>query len=116
MIRTGQTLTRLVWMKIILKILKLKLVAGKFLLLEAGDLNKNHLVISEKTVEALHFESAADAVGQEVIQEQQDSSHFTIIGVVKNYNHQLLMEQMAPLALLYDPSDFKLLQVKYTGF
>ena len=97
-----------------LKNIEVELVAGNFYSLEAGELNKNHLVISEKTVEALHFESAADAVGQEVIQ-QQDSSHFTIIGVVKNYNHQLLIEEMAPLALIYNPEDFQLLQVEYTG-
>lgn len=91
-----------------------QLVAGRFYQPEAGDNNKKFIVISEKAVETFQFESAADAIGQEIIL-QLDSSKLQIIGVVKNYNHQLLMEQMAPMALIYNPEQFNLLQVKYDG-
>lgn len=97
-----------------LKNIDVELVAGNFYLPESGKLNEAYLVISEKAVEAFQFESAADAIGQEVIN-QGDSTHSRIIGVIKNYNHQLLIEKMAPLALIYNPSDFQLVQVKYTG-
>ncbi len=97
-----------------LKNIEVELVAGEFYQAEAGELNKRSLVISEKAVEAFQFDSPLDAIGQEVIH-QNDSSRAKIIGVFKNYNHQLLMEQMAPLALIYNPSNFEILQVAYNG-
>jgi putative ABC transport system permease protein len=97
-----------------LKNIEVSLVAGRFFQPEAGEANQKFIVISEKSVETFHFQSAADAIGEEIIL-QTDSSRFQIIGVVKNYNHQLLMEDMAPLALRYNPEEFHLLQVAYTG-
>lgn len=95
-----------------LKNIDVSLVAGRFFQPEAGEGNKKFIVISEKAVETFHFESVADAVGEEIIL-QRDSSRLQIIGVVKNYNHQLLMEDMAPMALMYNPEEFHLLQVAY---
>jgi putative ABC transport system permease protein len=97
-----------------LKNLELTLIAGKHFSKEAGEGNKNFIVINETAVKAFNFKSAADALGEEVIF-QNDSSRKHIIGVVKDYTHQLLIEKMAPMALMYDPTQFKLLQVKYTG-
>lgn len=90
------------------------LVAGKFFLPEAGANNGHSVVINEQAVKALHFSSPADAVGEELIQ-RNDSMRLTIVGVVKDYNHSQLMEKIEPLALLYRPDDFSLLQVRYTG-
>jgi putative ABC transport system permease protein len=97
-----------------LKNIDVTLVAGRFFQPEAGEGNKKFIVLSEKAVETFHFESGADAVGQEIIL-QRDSSKLQIIGVVKNYNHQLLMQQMDPMALIYNPEEFHLLQVAYNG-
>jgi putative ABC transport system permease protein len=97
-----------------LKNIKVEMVAGHFYKPESGESNKNFIVISEKAVETFHFKNPIDAVGQELII-QNDSSKFQIIGVMKNYNHQLLMEKMDPLALMYKPEDFKILQVQYTN-
>ncbi len=97
-----------------LKNIEVPMVAGHFYQPEAGEMNKKFIVISEKAVETFHFKTPIDAIGQEVII-QKDSARFQIIGVVKNYNHQMLMEKMQPLALIYKPEDFQLLQVKYTG-
>lgn len=97
-----------------LKNIEVSLIAGKFFEARAGDSNKKFIVLNEKAVETFHFKNAMDALGQEIIV-QRDSSKFQIIGVVRNYNHQLLMEKMDPLALIYNSSEFRLLQVKYTG-
>ena len=35
--------------------------------------------------------------------------------MIKNYNHQVLIADIAPLALKYDPEGFAVLQVKYSG-
>lgn len=94
--------------------LDVKMVAGNYFKPENGNSNKNFIVLSEKAVEALHFKSAADAIDQELIL-QRDSSRKQIIGVVKNYNHQLLVEKLHPLALIYNPEEYRILQVKYTG-
>ena len=90
------------------------LVAGQFFHTEAGESNKKFIVLNEKAVENFHFEGPDAAIGQEIIL-QTDSSKIQIIGVVRNYNHQLLMQEMEAMALIYNPKQFTLLQVKYQG-
>ena len=97
-----------------LKNLDLKLIAGKFFDEESGQSNKNFIVLNELAVEKFHFNSPAGALGQEIIL-QKDSSKKQIIGVVKNYNHQLLVEKMDPMAIVYNPEEYRLLQVAYSG-
>ncbi len=97
-----------------LKNLHIELVTGKYFSTENGVSNKNFIVLNEKAVNAFHFESPMDAIGQEIIL-QKDSSRKQIIGVVKNYNHQLLVEKMEALALIYNPEEFNILQVAYSG-
>ncbi len=97
-----------------LKNLEIPLVAGKYFSPENGNSNKNFVVLNEKAVEVFHFKSAMDALGQEIIL-HSDSSRKLVIGVVKDYNHQMLVEKMKPLALIYNPDEYKLLQVKYSG-
>ena len=97
-----------------LKNLEVPLVAGRYFLEKDGASNNNFIVLNEKAVEAFHFQSPQEALGEEIIL-QKDSSRKQIIGVVKNYNHQMLMEKMDPLSLIYNPKEYSLLQVKYTG-
>jgi putative ABC transport system permease protein len=97
-----------------LKNIDVSMVAGKFYQADAGEVNKKFIAISEKAVEKFNFKNAADAIGQEIIL-QRDSSRLQIIGVFKNYNHQMLIEKMEPLALIYNPKEYSILQVKYTG-
>ena len=97
-----------------LKNINVSLVAGQFFHAEAGESNKKFIVLNEKAVVNLHFESPDAAIGQELIL-QTDSSKIQIIGVVSNYNHQLLMQEMESMALIYNPSQFNVLQVKYKG-
>ena len=92
----------------------LKLVAGKFYTAEQEASNKNYIVINEEAVKKLQFESPVDAVGEEIIF-QSDSTRKTIIGVVVNYNHRSLFQTISPLALMYNPSQFNLVQVGYSG-
>jgi putative ABC transport system permease protein len=94
--------------------IEVDLVAGKFFLPEAGANNGHSVVLNEQAVQAFHFSSPAEAIGEELIR-QHDSLRLTIVGVVKDYNHSQLMNKIEPLALLYQPEDFTLLQVRYTG-
>ena len=97
-----------------LKNMELKLVAGKFYTAEQETSNKDYIVINEEAVKKLQYESPVDAVGEEIIS-QSDSTRKTIIGVVVNYNHRALFQTISPLALMYNPSQFNLMQVRYSG-
>jgi putative ABC transport system permease protein len=97
-----------------LKNLEISLVAGRYFKEEDGTSNKNFIVLNEKAVEDFHFETPLEAIGQEIIL-KTDSSRKQIIGVVKNYNHQMLMEKMGAMALIHNPEEYKLLQIKYSG-
>ena len=97
-----------------LKNMELKLKAGKFFVAEQEASNKDYIVINEEAVKKLQYESPVDAIGKEIIS-QSDSTHKTIIGVVVNYNHRALFQTISPLALIYNPSQFSLIQVSYNG-
>ena len=97
-----------------LKNMELQLVAGKFFVVEQQASNRDYIVINEEAVKKLQYESPVDAVGEQLVS-QSDSTRKTIIGVVKNYNHRSLFQTTSPMALMYNPSQFNLLQVQYSG-
>ncbi len=92
----------------------LTLQAGKFFSEEAGQSNKDFIVLNEEAVKAYQFESALDAIGKSLII-QDDSSQRQVIGVVKDYQHELFGERLVPMALIYNPEEYALLQVEYNG-
>lgn len=94
--------------------LSIDLKAGRYFNSEQGDINKQYVVINEAAVKAFHFESPIDALGDELVY-QQDSSRKTIIGVVKDYNHQILFSEIEPMALLFQPEEISFLHVRYSG-
>jgi putative ABC transport system permease protein len=65
-------------------------------------------------VKELQFSSPADALGEALIL-KSDSSEKQIIGVIKDYHFELFAERLEPLALMYNPDEYKLLQVTYSG-
>jgi len=95
-----------------LKNIEVPLIAGRFFQVSNQESNKKFIILSEKAIEDFHFKSNQDAIGQEIII-QKDSARYQIIGVVRNYNHQMLMEKMEAMALIYNPKEFNILQVKY---
>jgi putative ABC transport system permease protein len=94
--------------------MELDLIAGKNFIPQGGESNKNYIILSEKAVEAFQLGTPLEAIGQELIAES-DSSRKKVIGVVKNYNHQMMMGKMDPVALISKTSEYSLLQVKYSG-
>jgi putative ABC transport system permease protein len=97
-----------------LKNMEVDLVAGKFFDPQNGESNRNFIVINEEALRSFHFKTSIEAVGEEIIH-QQDSSRKVIIGVARNYNHVALMENLEPMALMYDPAGVNILQVRYEG-
>ncbi|MCD9017129.1 ABC transporter permease [Parachryseolinea silvisoli] len=96
-----------------LKNMNLHLVAGEFFPAEQLA-NNNYIVLNEMAVNAFHFSSAASAIGQQIIL-QDDSTRKQIIGVVEDYNHQMLFDKMKPMALTASEEEYTVLQVQYTG-
>jgi putative ABC transport system permease protein len=92
----------------------IELVAGRFFNADAGESNKNFIVINEEAVRSFNYPNNLDALGQVLIN-QPDSTEKQIIGVVKNYNHQMFAEKLGPMALMYNPNEFSVLQVSYAG-
>lgn len=92
----------------------IKLLAGSFFKEQNSESNKNFVIINQQAVKKLQFKSDWEAINQEIISEQ-DSSRKTIIGVVKDYHHNDLFRAIEPMALMYDPGRFNLLQVAYAG-
>lgn len=96
------------------KNMDIKLLAGNFFKPENGESNKNSIVINLAGVSKMQFKTPLDAVGEELIFEH-DSTRRTIIGVVSDYNHRDLTQKIGPMALMYDPNQLNLLQIRYAG-
>jgi putative ABC transport system permease protein len=97
-----------------LRNMEVDLLAGKFFSAENGKSNGGFVVINQQALKVLNYTSATDALGEEIIY-QSDSSRKQIIGVVRDYNHSQLFTEIAPLALMYDAEQVRLLQVRYAG-
>lgn len=94
--------------------MEVEIIAGRNFSNDVGIGNKNFIVINEEAVRAFNFKSPSEALGQEIIY-RADSSKKAIAGVVKNYNHSSLMSKVEPMALMYDPAEINLVQVRYEG-
>lgn len=94
--------------------MNIKLSSGTFFTEGNSELNKRSIIINQQAVKKFGFASDQDAVNQEIIF-QLDSSRKTIVGVVKDYNHKDLFYEITPMGLIYEPEQFKLVQVAYTG-
>ena len=94
--------------------MRVPLVAGRDFDPAAGESNRNFVIINEQAVQKLSLKTPHDAIG-ETIYSSDDSARYQIIGVVKDYNHHILLEKISPLALKFNPDGFSILQVKYSG-
>jgi putative ABC transport system permease protein len=92
----------------------IRLSAGNFFTQGNDQINQSFIVINQQAVKKLGFVSDGDAINQELIF-HPDSSRRTIIGVVKDYNHKDLFNAITPMGLMYDPEQFSLIQIGYTG-
>lgn len=94
--------------------MELTLVAGNFFSEESGASNKNFIVLNEESVKRFQFSNPIDALGKTIYM-VHDSTERQIIGVVKDYQHEFLAERLEPLALIYNPEEYAMVQVAFTG-
>ncbi len=68
-----------------------------------GQVNKNEVILNMAAVEALGF-SLDDVINQELFYIQEDSTQISqVIGVINNYHHTSLHENIMPLAVSLPP-------------
>jgi putative ABC transport system permease protein len=90
--------------------LDLKLLAGTNF--EHLQVEANEIVINEKTLDVFELGTPAEAVGQYLI-DADDSASLKIVGVLQDYNHQMLIMDMAPMMLRYNPEETSMAQVTF---
>lgn len=91
----------------------IELVAGKNFDASAGERNRNRLLLNEQALKKLAISNPHDAIGEIIF--DADSSEYSIIGVVRDYNHEILISQIGPMALRYRPESFSVVQVQFAG-
>jgi putative ABC transport system permease protein len=71
---------------------------------------KNKLIINEKAVSFLGYDSPLDAINQIITLE--DSATYEVIGVIEDYHHETMISEIKPLILIHNPERFSVLQVR----
>lgn len=94
--------------------MEIPLVAGRFFSQDAGASNQNFIVLNEEGVKAFNFGTPIEALGKTVYFER-DSSEKQVIGVVRNYYYEFMDDKLNAMALMYNPKEFSIVQVAYTG-
>ena len=93
--------------------MELTLLAGKNFPKGMSGEGEQYVILNEKAIESLALSNPIDALGQTLYNE--DSSAVEVIGVVKNYNHEMVMSEIGPMALRHVPGEFNYLQIKTNG-
>lgn len=91
----------------------LELLAGRNFSPKANENVEHEMVVNETAVEKFGFANLHDALGKSIFNE--DSLEVTIVGVIKDYNHQVMLSEISPMALRYKPEEFTCLHVKVNG-
>ncbi len=100
-----------------LETLQLDLIAGRNFSPGFTAKSVESVVVNEATVDMLGYDSAEEALNQQVIVLGERNKTLEIIGIVKNYNQQSLNKQPESIVLRYNPSaaGYVALQIKSTG-
>lgn len=87
-----------------LNVFELELIAGKYF--DTQSMNQRTVVLNERAVNVLGFDSPEAALNQQITNDWEGKEFRTIIGVVKDYQHQSFKEKAAPIRLiLYRPEE-----------
>ncbi|MEQ8423328.1 MAG: ABC transporter permease, partial [Cyclobacteriaceae bacterium] len=92
--------------------LEIELIAGKNFLKEPEQ-NRDFVIVNETFTQEFGFATPIDAVGQSVVIHKDE--YVTIVGVVKDFNHQPLREKINPFFFRYDTDRFLLANVKISS-
>jgi putative ABC transport system permease protein len=109
----GQTIAQLGVDYDFLKTYGMEIVEGRGFEREMVSDDSAAFVINEAAVRALGWSSSAEAVGEELTRQFNDTRR--VIGVVKNFNYESLQNAVSPIVLLIRPEWFAYVSVKLSG-
>lgn len=96
-----------------LDLMGISLIAGRDLLPPGTSSQGDAILINETAVEALGFEDAQKCIGSMVY--RNDTTRLKIVGVVKDYNYEVLMKDIYPLMLIWEADEIEYLYLKLHG-
>lgn len=90
--------------------MKLKFIAGQNLPISKSDSASRFVVLNEKAVQKLQLGTPQDAIGKEVILNNQ--STVQVVGVVQNFCHFNYQFEIVPLVFQTNPSRFQIINIQ----
>ena len=96
-----------------IEVMGLELLAGRNFSAKSNENIEHEMVVNETAVETFGFTNIHDALGKTIF--NSDSVEVSIVGVIKDYNHAVMISEISPMALRYKPEEFTCLHVKYNG-
>lgn len=95
------------------EVMGLELIAGEDFPDDLTMDNEKFLILNEKAIETYGFESPSQAIGE--VMQFEDLS-LTIIGVIKDYHWEPMMNSIRPLGLRIQPDRFEYAYLKVSDF
>lgn len=92
--------------------MKLQIIAGKNLLPSNPDRVSQPVLINEEACRVLQFKDPAAAIGNAIW--TNDTTTFTIAGVVKDFHYASFLHPVQPLLLANEPEEFQTINLKIT--
>ncbi|MEQ8425366.1 MAG: FtsX-like permease family protein, partial [Cyclobacteriaceae bacterium] len=74
---------------------------------------EREIILNEKALVSFGFADARSAIGQPII--ANDSTELVVIGVLKDFNYRPLNYQIGPLGLRFNPNNFSIACISYSG-
>ena len=87
------------------------LIAGRNFSRQFSTDSEKAVIINEKAVQVLDLGSPLESIGKTLI--LGEDSEVTVIGIVKDFNYRFLENPIDPLALRYQPQEFRYANIGY---
>jgi putative ABC transport system permease protein len=89
---------------------QLKIVAGEGFS-TANNKNENNIILNEKAIKLFNLSTPQKAIGTSLYLDD-DSSYVRVVGVVKDFIHQNLANEIRPLALRYEADTYEVAVIR----
>ena len=93
--------------------MNLTLIAGQNFPEGLNGQHEKYILINEAAVDEFGWQSPSSAIGEVVY--DGDSSALTILGVIKDYHHQPMLNTIKGLVLRYDPEHLNYVNLRFAG-
>ncbi len=101
--------------------LSFEIIAGSDFNQELIDENKRFIVVNEATANKFGYENINDIVGEKFSTVNRTNSEgnadeiVEVIGIVKDFHHDIFQDQIGPFMFTYNPEEYRYLNIKVSG-